>query len=371
MNHQSRFNTNPAKSPESLRSDIDGTRQRLDDTIDAIASRLRGRHLVDEMLHLARQSKGSGEVRRKADEIRDKVTDATGTAVQTVVETVKAHPWPALLVGAGLAWMAYDKKRQASAPPTGPNYDPDYDARREAGYGASAMEESEAAGQMSPPEDYSEDVSAKMEGGGESKLQEMKEAAGEKAAEVKQRLQRGAARVGERAREGSQRLRERSRELGGRIQERAGIAYEQTRERVSETVEEHPLESAIACLAAGVLVGMILPTPRAIDDVAGPTSDRVRRRVRESAREVVEKGKHVARAAVSAAREEARSQGLTPEALRESAEAVAERARAAATDTARKEAGAAAPPASPTPSPSGRLPDPESASAGDAASPGF
>ncbi|MCR6655354.1 MAG: DUF3618 domain-containing protein [Opitutus sp.] len=35
---------------ETLRSDIDTTRERMDETIDRLGDRLQGRHLVDEVI---------------------------------------------------------------------------------------------------------------------------------------------------------------------------------------------------------------------------------------------------------------------------------------------------------------------------------
>ena len=41
--------------PEAIRSDIDVTRRRMDDTIDALGDRMQPRHLIDEVLGAVKQ----------------------------------------------------------------------------------------------------------------------------------------------------------------------------------------------------------------------------------------------------------------------------------------------------------------------------
>ncbi|MDO8542572.1 MAG: hypothetical protein Q7S40_19190 [Opitutaceae bacterium] len=141
----------------------------------------------------------------------------------------------------------------------------------------------------------------------------------------------------QRADEKMQAMRERAGEMTAQARQRAQMAYTQTRQRVVTTANDHPLEMGLGLLAAGMLIGLAIPTPSPVNRVVGPTADRLRERTRQSGREMLEKGKRVARAATTAAREEARAQGLTPERLREQAEAVAEQSKEAATEAARRE----------------------------------
>src|SRR5204863_465418 len=105
--------------------------------------------------------------------------------------------------------------------------------------------------------------------------------------------------------------RERAGEITAKVGERTRQVYSKTRDRVATTADEHPLEVGLVCLAAGLIAGLSVPTPNAVNRVAGPAADRLRERARESGTEMVEKTKRVARAAVTAAKEEAQTQGLT------------------------------------------------------------
>ena len=84
--------------PEAIRSEIDTTRRRMDDTMEALGERLKGRHLLDELLGLFRSDNQSP----KAMQIREKVSRTASTAAHSVVNTVKSNPMPALLIGAGV-----------------------------------------------------------------------------------------------------------------------------------------------------------------------------------------------------------------------------------------------------------------------------
>ena len=66
MNHEAEDHA------EALRSDIDLTRRRMDDTIDSLGERLQPRHLLDEVLGWFRGESGGGDSRME--QVRDKVT---------------------------------------------------------------------------------------------------------------------------------------------------------------------------------------------------------------------------------------------------------------------------------------------------------
>jgi hypothetical protein len=121
------------------------------------------------------------------------------------------------------------------------------------------------------------------------------------------------------------------------VRDKTKETYEQTKDRVVETADEHPLEVGLIALAAGLIAGLALPTPNAVNRTVGPAADRLRERTRQAGADVVRKGKRVAEAAVTAVKDEAKAQGLTPERLREKAGAVAERAQEAGSEAAERE----------------------------------
>jgi hypothetical protein len=159
-----------------------------------------------------------------------------------------------------------------------------------------------------------------------SKLGELKDRMADKASEVSHRAKEKLAEAGHTAKEKISRVGTVAREKASAIGEQAAEkfdelkagtnrAYERTKEKVATMGDEHPLELGFACLAAGVIAGLAMPTPRPVQRRLGPAAERLRERTREAGREIIAKGRHVADAAVGAAKDEAKAQGLTPEAL--------------------------------------------------------
>lgn len=69
--------------------------------------------------------------------------------------------------------------------------------------------------------------------------------------------------------------------------------------------QENPLGLALGGVAAGFLVGMLLPSTRIEDERVGPMADEVKQRAAETGQEAVERGKQVAQDAAEAASESA------------------------------------------------------------------
>jgi ElaB/YqjD/DUF883 family membrane-anchored ribosome-binding protein len=333
MNHSEKNET------EAIRSDIDVTRRRMDDTMDALGDRLQPRHLLDEILGFLRGGSGDGDSRLKA--VRDKVTSSADTAIHAVTDTIKQNPMPALLIGAGVAWMIYESRRDKSS-----DYNEEYYARRRR----------EEGNRYDPDTHYDRPLEYPASMGSErqwdeqarSSLAEGEEKLGDKVSAAADQVKEKLANVGEATREKVGALRERAGEKLQAVKERAGEmtdrvkestreAYSRTRDRVVTTTEQHPIEVGLVALAAGVIAGLALPTPNVVNRTVGPTADRLRNRTREMGNELMEKGKRVARAATTAIKPEAEAQGLTPDRLGEKAAATADRAIEAGKETAKRE----------------------------------
>jgi hypothetical protein len=332
----------PEMETEAIRSEIDTTRRRMDDTMDALGDRLKGRHLLDEILGFFR-SEGN-QVEGKAAEIRHKITDSASSAARSVADTVKTNPMPFLLIGAGVAWMIYSSRKQSSSGRyedevygSAAGYDPDASYDRPLEYPTSSEDEpgfgeadSGFAIRGSSESDFGESDQP-------SKLEQVKVGFQEKASEVKDQAKQKLANVGNQVRQKTQAAGQRAREIGSRVQARTREVYASTRQTVVKTADEHPLELGIACLAAGVAAGLALPTPDRLNRLVGPPMDRLRQRTRDASKEYVKKGKRVVNAATTAVKNEAQAQGLTLEQLRGKASAVADRAKDAAGEAAQRE----------------------------------
>lgn len=313
------MNQQPERPSDALRSDIDTTRERMDETIDALGNRLEGRHLVDEVIGFFRGRNRTGE----SSQLGQRISHSAETAMHSVVDTVKAHPIPAIMIGAGVGWLIYEMRSGTRYPSNGREAEADY-----SGYTGEAYL---AEGYMSGTEEGAQgerlrDKAAGIAAQGKEKLGQV----GDKARETVSSLSAtGREKLGA--------AKEQLSHLTGDLQHRGREVYDRTRERVVSTADQHPLEVGLGCLAIGLIVGLALPTPRVVNRQLGPTVDRLRDRTRETGSQLIEKGKRVVQAAASAAKVEAKTQGLTVARVREEATAVANRAREAATETARQE----------------------------------
>ena len=122
-------------------------------------------------------------------------------------------------------------------------------------------------------------------------------------------------------------------------QARRGLrgGYEHGRRRFEHALNEYPLASTAAALAAGVLTGLLLRGTRQEDELMGERAQESKEQAKQAGQEFVERGKAVAEAASAAVTDEAQKQGLTPANLGERAKHVAQDVAAATKASARNE----------------------------------
>jgi gas vesicle protein len=92
-----------------------------------------------------------------------------------------------------------------------------------------------------------------------------------------------------------------------------------TKERVSDAVgtvkqgvgiaQENPLGLAVGALAAGFLVGLVVPSSDVEHEKLGPVADRVKDQARETGQEALARGKEVAQSAAQTVSDEGRKHG--------------------------------------------------------------
>lgn len=207
---------------------------------------------------------------------KNRLSESADTAYHSVVDTIKTHPVPAALFGAGVGWLIYERTHSGSGNDTsgGRGIRPYYN---EFGPGAST----------SGPEGI-------VCGEGTGSI------VGEKASRAMETIQNKASEV-----------RERVRETGIEAKEGARRLYDRSRERVGAAVEDHPLESGLVFLAAGLIASLLIPTPRRLSQRLEPKAREIGEKVRDKAQDLMERGSHVVESATQAAKQEAKAQGLT------------------------------------------------------------
>src|SRR5690606_6903640 len=87
------------ESSESIKRRIDGTREAMDETLDELGERLNPHSLLDDAMEIFRSPQAKDTAKKAGEVLND--------FAQSLGRQVRDNPIPTLLVGAGLAWLAF------------------------------------------------------------------------------------------------------------------------------------------------------------------------------------------------------------------------------------------------------------------------
>ncbi|HEV7279794.1 MAG TPA: DUF3618 domain-containing protein [Pirellulaceae bacterium] len=112
------------KSSRQIEQDIQRTRSEMDETLDEFRERMKPRNLLDEALGMAQSyvrsggdnGNGSGDSSGVGQHLAHGAKDAATHVSHALFDTVKRHPLPSLLIGAGAAWLVYESTQNRSWP---------------------------------------------------------------------------------------------------------------------------------------------------------------------------------------------------------------------------------------------------------------
>ena len=79
--------------------------------------------------------------------------------------------------------------------------------------------------------------------------------------------------------------------------------------RAAGVAQENPLGLAVGSIAAGFVIGMLLPSSRVEDDKLGPIADDVKEKAKETGQEALERGQQVAQEAAQSAQQTVQEKG--------------------------------------------------------------
>ena len=94
-----------ARRTREIEGDIEHTRAELSETIDALQEKLRPSNLVSDATDRVKTA--------TTEKVRD-MADTAGDTVQEMWADTRQNPLPALMIGAGIAWMLYDRSSNDS-----------------------------------------------------------------------------------------------------------------------------------------------------------------------------------------------------------------------------------------------------------------
>ncbi|MDQ3441592.1 MAG: DUF3618 domain-containing protein [Planctomycetota bacterium] len=396
--------TTSGATPEQIRDNIRRTRANMDETVDAISERLRPRHLLDDVIDLFRSPSGGGGNGGACAESSPNMREAASVAKDlgaNAFQKLKAHPMPAALIAAGVAWLLFDENSSSGGgrrarsredvrgrwrdeelreysgsfvdARTGQPYDESYgseytqggreryDGSEQIGPGmiSRAASAAKAVGQGIASAASTVGSAASTVAGAASSAASSVAGAASSARHMAGGMTDRTSDYASSAREYAARARSTTSQYGQRASEWSGQTYgsarqgmrrgaEYSQQTFQQSLEQYPLAVVAVALAGGMLAGLLLPATRRENELMGEPSDRlketVKTQVRDTTQTVLEKGKEVANAAVEVANstvgavtEEASNQGLAPDSLTEKVKNVARDVVGAAKESARRE----------------------------------
>ena len=324
------------KEVAAIRANIEKTRADMSGTVNAIEEKLSPARLKEQVLeqfeevrekvkHEVREDfvQVKERVRSEIEEAKHAVHDATVGRVEnmihsasdtfsdtrnSVVDTVRANPVPALLAGVGLTWLFMSVRSQRAQRERIPRMSP--------GYGDSIYTQ---RGRSSG--------SRGGYGAGERVIEHAVHRAGDAAGEVAHRVRDAAGRVvdqagnlvsetGDRVGAMAHDVGETANQLAHAAQERgAALARGATQEarriehRIEDGMRENPLAVGAALLAVGATVGLLLPHTRREDELMGHARDRLLGSAEHFAHDAVDELREKAEGAIKNAGGGAQSAG--------------------------------------------------------------
>jgi gas vesicle protein len=254
---------------------------------------------------------------------------------------------PAALAAAGIAWLVTaaikDRRNRETITPYGGDVG---STRFEETHGPSWRERASMGAHEAAARAREAAVSARERTG------ELGHQVSERAGDIAHRARESASDLGHRITDTAHHAREKAADIGHRVsdaasdlacavKEKQAIAAEKlrsgashARESAEHTFYEHPLTTGAAAIALGIAAGLAIPSTRREREMMGRRRDELLHGAREYGEELMDRGKHVAKAAVAAGqdaareageevkeavKDEARRQHLTPGEIREEA----------------------------------------------------
>lgn len=289
-------------SPEAIEADIRRTRSNMDSTLNELQSRLMGaRHdLVNQFTHNLTEAV-----------IRNPVPAALlgSGLVLVLASTLWRHRVPVVFAGSAIAW------RKLYGPEEGRYQRPEYEYEHSPEPTVSYHSD-ERPGRLKRVGGRASETKrqwgSSLRGAASSSRERLAESGqrlSEKGAQIRGSFSEAADSARSRASHLSHSARERASELSHSARELGQSARERAH-RVQHgsqrMLREQPLMLAAAGLAAGALIGALLPRTRREEEMMGPIRDRLIERAREEASEQFEHGKKIAQAAGEAATDAAK-----------------------------------------------------------------
>jgi hypothetical protein len=241
-------------------------------------------------------------------------TDTAGGLRHTLVETIKANPMPAALVGLGLGWMFMNRPSNAGATPA------TYRGMYRPGAGATGYAYGETgawqtgAGYGYPANGSDGDGLGGTLHGAQRRVGAAADQAQHTAGKLMDQVQGTAGQVVDQVQDSASEMVDQVQHTGAHLADQVQEQATHAQSFLQRQLNDNPLlVGAVAVAVGGVLAGTMRPTPRE-DALLGSARDRVMDTAKEVTQDTMQKVGRVVDEAQQAATHEARTQALVPEA---------------------------------------------------------
>ncbi len=316
--------------PQSIERDLEQTRSRLDGHLSELRGRLTPGQVVDDLLGYFRGKEGAEFGRN-------------------LVDSVRGNPLPAALTGIGLTWLMASNPRPAAgatsqpagssrvriypglSPDLSPGLSSDLSPRVSSEHAAAARVRAAEQTVIRTPGEAEASYSGRLDAARAKALglvQDPQESAGsfsqrlrdalgsakqsgvESAHDLRDRAGQAVGSLGSMAQGAAGSLGDAAQRGGGLLAD-GGRAAGQAGSNLITTLTESPVLLGALGLAAGALLGALLPQSDQEEAALGGVAGRAREGARDLAQEVMDRGGHVAQAVVDKGRDSAGAAGLT------------------------------------------------------------
>lgn len=279
------------ETPEQVQRRVQDDRARIDKTLDAIGDRFSPGQLLDQAV---------GYVRTGGKDIG-----------QRLAESFKENPYPLVLTGVGLAWLMVSSVRRNG---NGHGADSAYPTTARERRRIAELRDDAASRAQAAAADVRREI-----GEAESRFQERVTEAKARALSVQRQAEETYESFSQRVGEYMDRAEQMAADMRTRAyaaRDRAGRAFSSgarsvregrrdAQEKAQEIYFSEPLIVGAVSLAAGALLGALIPSTRFERDTFGEYGEMAREQVEETASEIADRGKAAAREGYQAAKETA------------------------------------------------------------------
>ncbi len=237
------------------------------------------RSLVGEVSDTARSIVGGGGNDSNAMRGMSGMSGGTSGAGGSIMDTIKANPVPAAMIGLGLGWLLANRGG-GSAP------SPRRNDNRFSAYGDSRSYDTSTRYNDSDRHNDGPSVGDRVGG--------TAQAAGDKLGDVAQGAKERVGGIAEGASERVSNLTDQASERVGAISDRAQHGAQQAKGTFQQTLDDNPLMVGAVAIALGLAAGLALPGTEAEDRMLGESRDNLVGQAQAKAQETFEKVQQVA-----------------------------------------------------------------------------